>query len=50
MTSLILKHPLSRDAGGDISHGGGRHCIPEDPDWLTMAEWVRAESRRASDK
>jgi len=37
-----LKHPLARDAGGDISHGGGRQFASQnDSDWLTLAEWVR---------
>ena len=52
MSSLLLKHPLSRDAGGDISHGGGRQFASQnDPDWLTMAEWVRGlKAGGASDK
>ncbi len=42
MSSLLLRHPLARDAGGDISHGGGRQFASQnDPDWLTLAEWVR---------
>jgi hypothetical protein len=42
LSSLLLKHPLARDAGGDISHGGGRQFASQnDPDWLTLAEWVR---------
>lgn len=48
MSSLLLKHPLARDAGGDISHGGGRQFASQyDPDWLTLAEWVRG--RKADD-
>ena len=44
LSSLLLKHPLARDAGGDISHGGGRQFASQnDPDWLTMAEWVRGQ-------
>ena len=42
MSSVLLKHPLARDAGGDISHGGGRQFASQnDPDWLTLAEWAR---------
>ena len=52
LASLILRHPLARDAGGDISHGGGRQFASQnDPDWLTLAEWVRVrKADGASDK
>ena len=52
LSSLLLKHPLARDAGGDISHGGGRQFASKnDPDWLTLAEWVRGrKAEGASDK
>src|ERR1700674_6122183 len=52
LSSLLLKHPLARDAGGDISHGGGRQFASQnDPDWLTLAEWVRGrKAEGASDK
>jgi hypothetical protein len=52
MSSYLLKHPLARDAGGDISHGGGRQFASQnDPDWLTLAEWVRGrKADGASDK
>ena len=52
LSSLLLKHPLARDAGGDISHGGGRQFASQnDPDWLTLAEWVRGRKvEGASDK
>jgi hypothetical protein len=44
LSSLLLKHPLHRDAGGDISHGGGRQFASQnDPDWLTLLEWVRGQ-------
>ena len=40
--SRMLKHPLAPDAGGDEFHNGG-HQFPtrDDPDWKTIAEWVR---------
>jgi hypothetical protein len=45
-SSHLLMHPLAPDAGGDIYHGGGRQFASQnDPDWLTLAEWVRG--RRA---
>jgi|HubBroStandDraft_6_1064221.scaffolds.fasta_scaffold401206_2 hypothetical protein len=52
LSSYLLKHPLARDAGGDISHGGGRQFASQnDPDWLTLAEWVRGrKADGASDK
>ena len=52
LSSLLLMHPLVRDAGGDVSHGGGRQFASQnDPDWLTLAEWVRGQKAGgASDK
>src|ERR1700724_340711 len=36
LSSYLLKHPLARDAGGDISHGGGRQFASQnDPRWLS---------------
>src|SRR6266852_830083 len=41
-SSRLLIHPLSPEAGGDPFHSGGRQFASQnDPDWLTMAEWVR---------
>jgi hypothetical protein len=43
-SSRLLMHPLSPDAGGDRFHGGGRQFASQnDPDWQTMAEWVRGQ-------
>ena len=40
--SLLLIHPLAVEAGGDGFHSGGRQFETQnDPDWLTLAEWVR---------
>jgi YVTN family beta-propeller protein len=40
--SLLLIHPLAAEAGGDTFHSGGRQFETQnDPDWLTLAEWVR---------
>jgi YVTN family beta-propeller protein len=41
-SSRLLIHPLAPDAGGDPFHSGGRQFASQnDPDWLTIAEWVR---------
>jgi YVTN family beta-propeller protein len=39
--SKLLRHPLSRDAGGDVFHGGGQHWTSKsDPDWKVLEAWV----------
>jgi len=41
--SKLLLHPLSPDAGGDEFHGGGWQFVSQkDPDWMTIADWVRS--------
>ena len=41
--SKLLIHPLSPDAGGDEFHGGGWQFVSQkDPDWMTIADWVRS--------
>ena len=40
--SILLRHPLANEAGGDESHSGGRQFLTKnDPDWQTIAAWVR---------
>ena len=40
--SRLLMHPLAPAAGGDRFHGGGRQFASEqDPDWVTIADWIR---------
>ena len=40
--SVLLLHPLAPEAGGDPFHSGGRQFESRnDPDWKTIAEWVR---------
>lgn len=40
--SRLLMHPLARSAGGDPFHGGGKHWSSQaDPEWQTLAAWVR---------
>ena len=44
-SSRLLMHPLSPEAGGDPVHQGGRQFASQnDPDWLTLAEWVRGQT------
>ena len=41
--SLLLRQPLAQEAGGEIFHSGGRQFTSQDdPDWKTIAEWVRS--------
>ena len=43
MTSPLLKHPLAHEAGGDEFHSGGRQFSSQtDPDWKTIADWIKA--------
>ena len=43
LTSPLLKHPLALEAGGDEFHSGGRQFSSQtDPDWKTIADWIRA--------
>jgi hypothetical protein len=42
--SRLLMHPLSKTAGGDPFHAGGKHWQSKsDPEWQTLASWVRGE-------
>jgi hypothetical protein len=44
--SRLLMHPLAREANGDAFHTGGRQFESQnDPDWLTLAEWVRGQKQ-----
>jgi hypothetical protein len=39
--SRLLLHPLSKDAGGDPTHTGGKFWANRDnPEWKTIAGWV----------
>jgi hypothetical protein len=41
-SSRLLLHPLAATAGGDRFHSGGRQfASQDDPDWRTLADWVR---------
>jgi hypothetical protein len=42
MKSRLLTHPLKEEAGGDEFHGGGKHWTSQsDPEWQTLAAWVK---------
>jgi hypothetical protein len=42
LSSRLLMMPLAHEAGGDPFHPGGKHWdSPKDPEWQTMAAWVR---------
>ncbi len=42
MASRLLMHPLAKQAGGDPFHAGGKHWQSQsDPEWQTLATWVR---------
>jgi hypothetical protein len=42
MASRLLKHPLAAEAGGDPFHAGGKHWTSQsDPEWQTLAAWVK---------
>lgn len=44
-SSRLLMHPLAREAGGDHFHAGGKHWKTKaDPEWQTLAAWVRGET------
>jgi len=43
--SRLLRHPLAESAGGDPHHDGGKHWTSkDDPEWQTLAAWVRGET------
>jgi YVTN family beta-propeller protein len=43
--SKLLTHPLAQEAGGDASHDGGKHWkSQDDPEWQTLAAWVRGDT------
>jgi len=42
LTSRLLMMPLAHEAGGDPFHPGGKHWESQkDPEWQTMAAWIR---------
>ena len=49
-SSRLLQHPLAHKDGGDRFHGGGKHWSAEDPEYLTLASWVKGETLPSSQK
>src|SRR5262245_55895724 len=48
LKSILLTNPLATDAGGSHWHGGGKHWQSQDnPEWQTLAAWVRARPSAA---
>lgn len=42
LKSVLLTNPLDTEAGGSHWHGGGKHWhSQDDPEWQTLAAWVR---------
>lgn len=49
--SRMLMHPLAREAGGDPFHAGGKHWKSQsDPEWQTLAAWVKTGAPAATPK
>jgi hypothetical protein len=49
LKSVLLTNPLATEAGGSHWHGGGKHWQSQDnPEWQTLASWVRTRSAAAS--
>jgi YVTN family beta-propeller protein len=45
--SRLLQIPLAHAAGGNAFHPGGKHfASKDDPEWKTLAAWVRGETLR----
>jgi hypothetical protein len=49
LSGLFPSLPLAPEAGGGAFHGGGRQfASQDDPDWQTLARWVRGEKASGS--
>ncbi len=49
LASRLLMHPLAKTAGGNPFHAGGKHWQSQsDPEWQTLAGWVRGDAAAAS--
>jgi len=43
-TSMLTKHPLAPEGGGDAYHSGGRQFTSkDDPDWKILAQFVNGQ-------
>jgi hypothetical protein len=46
LKSRLLTMPLTHEAGGTEFHPGGKHWTSQDdPEWKTLADWVKNASR-----
>jgi YVTN family beta-propeller protein len=49
LKSRLLVHPLAAEAGGDAAHTGGKFfSSQDDPEWRTLADWVRGAKGEAA--
>ena len=49
LKSVLLANPLATAAGGSHWHGGGKHWQSQDnPEWQTLAAWVRTRPAAAA--
>ncbi len=49
LKSRLLVHPLAAEAGGDAAHTGGKFFgSQDDPEWRTLADWVKGAKAEAS--
>lgn len=49
MKSVMLLHPLAKQAGGDSFHAGGKHFKSQnDPEWQILSEWVNGKTKGGS--
>ena len=47
LKSRLLTHPLAEEAGGDPFHTGGKFWTSrDDPEWRTLAEWVKGATAK----
>jgi|SRR5581483_1014640 len=47
LKSRLLTHPLAEAAGGDSFHTGGKFWNSrDDPEWQTLADWVRGATAK----
>ena len=48
LESILLINPLTEEAGGSHWHAGGKHWSSQnDPEWQTLAAWVRGQTGRS---
>ena len=48
--SVLLMHVLAPEAGGEIHSGGRNFRSQQDPDFMTLAEWVRGKQAGGSSR